>query len=806
MDVKRQNMYGGYTNTPPYLNKYYYQYLTVEILENGEFDNFSFRYTDGSKGIMYYSKNDGSWTEFPDSINVSVGDKIRFKQTVDPSKTIMNDYDGLDDSSRMGNIKFNIYGNIMSMLYGDDFIGNNELMGLTWDFSPFAYWFSNCGVCDASNLCLPSTRLCESMYEGMFDGSLLTKAPNIIPAHLSPYCYQSMFSDCKYLTGQITIPQPLSATKDTQAYYEMFFNFSSINVNDPKLELIILALLNKYVSIGDLDGIIYRNYCKCQVVLPWEGIKADPNNSDAFSAELNYFNYEQHGNTEPIGFTKFEMSPDVFGQVLDIQNKNSLFYYFGISDDTFIDQYCTAIEPLQYFLNTPLTFETLDVCEFTWFAEDLHEIKSVDFLEYSINGGAWVKYSKGVIVPSNTIISWRTFQDSTDLTDEWGNNMNLTLITNGVKLTETTTTTCRFNAYGNIMSLISKNFETLNTIPYNNCFKGMFANTQIQSAEKLILPAINLSKACYKEMFKDSTLIISPRILPVKNPRNISSIYESMFYNCYSLQTSPILMLATLFDPPVNGISSGSSEYIGLYETCTNICHSMFYDCTSLSVAPEIHICYLNTTTGQGKHFQYMFWGCSNIKQYKIFTHSSTPGNYHSFMYVGYFENMFVGSDGGGQFFAYDTFSNNTGDLNLFTIASNIGIRSDDEQINMHGDPVIPDEEESQKSVFYINNQGTKYEFEKTYEDMIWDQFLSRSIKLGNTEYPIEFTISNRGYESIAVFNVYSTSGGYGYGSPLDRAGRICNSTSIRDNVLKTDIIQTGKTYYINRFFKESWQ
>ena len=34
------------------------------------------------------------------------------------------------------------------------------------------------------------------------------------------------------------------------------------------------------------------------------------------------------------------------------------------------------------------------------------------------------------------------------------------------------------NIEGNIMSLISKNFETLNTIPYNNCFKRMFANTQ----------------------------------------------------------------------------------------------------------------------------------------------------------------------------------------------------------------------------------------------------------------------------------------------------------------------------------------
>lgn len=801
MDVKRQNMYGGYTNTPPYLNKYYYQYLTVEMLEGGEFYRFPIVYTDGSSEIMYYSKNDGPWTAFPDSINVSVGDKIRFKQTVDPSKTI----DGHSQVMEV-ELKFNVYGNIMSMIYGDDFIGNDELTGLTWDFSPFAYWFYGCGVCDASNLCLPSTRLCESMYMQMFSESLLTKAPSIIPAHLSDDCYYSMFSDCKYLTGQITIPQPLSATKDTHAYEEMFATYSR---NNTGLELIILALLNKYVSASDLYSIIDQNHCKCRVVLPWEGMGtlADSNNSDVFSAELKYFNYEHHGDTEPIGFTKFEMSPDVFGQVLDIQNANSLFHYFGLWDDTFIDSNCTAIEPLQYFLNIPLTFETLDVCEFTWFGRTLYtgELVDLDFLEYSINGGAWVKYSKGVIVPANTIISWRTFKDSIeeDLNNE---DMSLTLITNGVKLTGTTTTTCRFNAHGNIMSLISKNFETLNTIPYNNCFKGMFANTQIQSAEKLILPAINLSKACYKEMFKDSTLIISPRILPVKNPRNISSIYESMFYNCYNLQTIPILMLATLFDPPVNGISSGSSEYIGLYETCTNICHSMFYDCTSLSVAPEIHICYLNTTTGQGKHFQYMFSGCSNIKQYKIFTHSSTPGNYYGHNYIYYFRDMFVGSDGGGQFFAYDTFSNNTGDLNLFTIASNIGIDSDmDDLIDMHGDPVIPDEEESQKSVFYINNQGTNYEFEKTYEGMTWDQFLSQTIKLGNVEYPIEFTKSNHGYNSIAVYDIYSTSGEHGYGQPFDKAGRICNSNNERDNVLKTEVIQTGKTYYINRYFNIQW-
>ena len=200
MDVKRQNMYGGYTNTPPYLNKYYYQYLTVEILEDGYFYMFRTAYQDGTEEALYYNKNNGGWVSMPNysnPLNVSKNDIIRFKSKLDASKDIDQGFVVLGIYDINDAAAFNIYGNIMSLIYGDDFANNSEL-NENITVSPFKNMFLRAKVRDASNLCLPSTHLLKNMYFGFFNESTIEYAPKIIPAHLADSCYGAMFKRCHF--------------------------------------------------------------------------------------------------------------------------------------------------------------------------------------------------------------------------------------------------------------------------------------------------------------------------------------------------------------------------------------------------------------------------------------------------------------------------------------------------------------------------------------------------------------------------------------------------------------------------------
>lgn len=700
MDAKRQNIYGGYTNPNPLYNQYYYQYLTVEILEDGYFYIEGIYYDDGTNEVVYYNKNNEGWVFMPDysnPINVSKNDIIRFKSELDTSKDIgsafyvASIYDFDDIAS------FNIYGNIMSLIYGDDFINNSEL-NANITVSPFEQMFQETKVRDASNLCLPSIHLLKSMYYGFFDGSTIEYAPKIIPAHLADFCYGHMFKNCEYLEGQITIPAPLSCpayTLGDRPYYSMFFGIEGSN-----LEVLILALLNKQVSIDHIHGWFdfgpYNSYIKIKLVLPWEGVENEDPNS--FSAKLKYFEEENHG--ESAVFTKFIQTPDVFGHIFnDIKNEEVLIrdlFAGNVLNDPNLRK---IIDPLQYFLTTPLTFETMDMCEFKWMngyvpghidgdvitsPQYIRDYTPINFLEYSINNGPWQSYKDGVVVPANSTISWRSSTDITSASTKY----SFRLLTNGPHLVDSDLSTCRFNAYGNIMSLLSPNFETLDTIPWDNCFGGykiyidslamsnlsvgVFYNTQIQSAENLILPAINLTDGCYAGLFAESDLVISPRILPVRNPRNVTGCYTDMFRDCGNLQTCPILMLATLGDPPANGISEDSDHYT--FNTCSKMCTGMFKNCSSLSVAPEIHICYVNIRYPlhvDGHLFGCMFYNTA-IKQLKIFTHSSTPGSSYNSEHGDIFKNM-LSNTNNVTVYCYDQFSNGWSDLYLSNIKSYIG-------------------------------------------------------------------------------------------------------------------------------------
>lgn len=196
------------------------QYLTFEPVENSTFKL--------TRNACQYSLDEGNtWTSLSAGTNtptVSAGNKIMFKAT---NPTVDSTY-GMGTFSSTG--RFNVKGNIMSLSYGDDFIGQNSLSGKNWAFYSL---FSNCTkIVDASKLILPAETLATSCYDRMFlYCTSLTKAPELPATTLAEACYSFMFYDCTSLT---TAPE-LPAMTLANACYEYMFDKCSKLTTAPAL-------------------------------------------------------------------------------------------------------------------------------------------------------------------------------------------------------------------------------------------------------------------------------------------------------------------------------------------------------------------------------------------------------------------------------------------------------------------------------------------------------------------------------------------------------------------------------------------
>lgn len=205
--------------------------------------------------------------------------------------------------------------------------------------------------------------------------------------------------------------------------------------------------------------------------------------------------------------------------------------------------------------------------------------------------------------------------------------------------TNSFSSTKTYNAYGNIMSLISgDNFEDNKTISSNSAFYRLFGgSTGLTSAENLVLPANTLKEKCYEQMFMGCRSLTKTPKLPatlltkgcyqsmfavctslVTAPQLSSttlaqSCYQNMFEGCTSLTTAPVLSAATLefycYESMFQGCTSLATAPELPSTTLANCCYyAMFRNCTSLTTAPV-----LSATTLAPSGYSYMFEGCTSL-------------------------------------------------------------------------------------------------------------------------------------------------------------------------------------------------
>ena len=208
----------------PIPHDYSEDYLTFVAKESG-----TFTFTPKNSNVISYSTDNGTtWTE-GNTVSVNNGDKALWKGTMTPAS-----YQGIGTFNSTGN--FDVQGNPMSLLFGDNYKEQTDLTGKDYAFHNL--FSGNTKVVNAENLSLPATTLANSCYYYMFyDCTNLTTAPELPAETLASYCYSNMFEGCTSLT---TAPELPATTLAESCYAAMFFACTNL-VNAPELPATTLA-------------------------------------------------------------------------------------------------------------------------------------------------------------------------------------------------------------------------------------------------------------------------------------------------------------------------------------------------------------------------------------------------------------------------------------------------------------------------------------------------------------------------------------------------------------------------------------
>ena len=228
----------------PIPHDYSKDYLTFMALEDGQFG-----FITSTNNVISYSIDEGrTWTELernsPTS-TVTAGNKIMWKGELEE----IGEHNGIGSFASSGS--FDVQGNVMSLLYGDNFGGQTNTSRLCNLFcrveeqqqieGPSIYEYYPCSVVNAKNLVLPATTLTEGCYHEMFrDCTSLTSAPELPATTLASQCYRDMFRGC---TSLANVP-PIGTTATTMAVNACTFMFRGCTslTTAPELPATTLAL------------------------------------------------------------------------------------------------------------------------------------------------------------------------------------------------------------------------------------------------------------------------------------------------------------------------------------------------------------------------------------------------------------------------------------------------------------------------------------------------------------------------------------------------------------------------------------
>ena len=220
-------IYKGSTKIWP-VHDYSQDYLTIVSTSNNNTIGWKIDSdTDATslRTISVSTDNGTTWTSYTSSITgttlttLNNGDKLLIKGT--------NTAYGASSNSKcnyfISSDTFKVEGNIMSLIYGDNFTGQTTLSA---DYTFKRLFYQVSGLTNDENLVLPATALTYYCYQEMFRGcSSLTTAPELPATTLVDNCYREMFYSC---TALITAPELPATTLANRCYGDMFNTCTSL--------------------------------------------------------------------------------------------------------------------------------------------------------------------------------------------------------------------------------------------------------------------------------------------------------------------------------------------------------------------------------------------------------------------------------------------------------------------------------------------------------------------------------------------------------------------------------------------------
>ena len=221
------------------LYDYSKDYFTIEALDNGGDITITIPSSLDSTYAtsISYSKDKLNWTETTINntaqtitIPVSSDENVYLKGI---ARQLYNKSDGVRINSTSN---IDVSGNIMSLLYGDDF--EDKTVFPNGSQYTFSYLFnSNKCLVNAENLILPVMELTYECYSLMFWGcSSLITAPVLPATKLATECYYYMFGETALINAPV-----LPATKMAPGCYKFMFDKCTSLVTAPELPATVLA-------------------------------------------------------------------------------------------------------------------------------------------------------------------------------------------------------------------------------------------------------------------------------------------------------------------------------------------------------------------------------------------------------------------------------------------------------------------------------------------------------------------------------------------------------------------------------------
>lgn len=251
------------------------EYLTLNVISSG---TIVWKQYGNQQKTIYYSKNNGitwtAWTPNTDGVAIDVveGDKVLLKGYNDSYAADKNNYSGFSGGTAL----YNIEGNIMSLVHGDNF-RNNTTLRSTYDFCSL---FKQSGAVSAKNLILPAKNLTSYCYRAMFSkASHLIEAPELPATNLSTGCYWYMFEECPITKA----PDLLAIDIPAESYGHMFEGCANLSY----IKCLVINKLNSSATTDWVKNVSSSGTFVKNSVVSWgRGNNAIPNNWEIISAEV----------------------------------------------------------------------------------------------------------------------------------------------------------------------------------------------------------------------------------------------------------------------------------------------------------------------------------------------------------------------------------------------------------------------------------------------------------------------------------------------------------------------------------------